>query len=80
MQVIRGTLRMRGGGKDQPLVVLQGLEPVADIGGVILANLGGDFEIGAEARMNSRIAPKTRSGLSITTLWPQSGKRSKRTR
>jgi hypothetical protein len=47
MQIIRGALRMRGGGKDQPLVVQQGLQPVADIGGVILAKLGGNFEIGA---------------------------------
>jgi len=26
MQVIRGALRMRGGGEDQPLVVLQGFQ------------------------------------------------------
>ncbi len=48
MQIIRGALRMRGGGKDQTLIVLQGRQPVADIGGVVLAHLGGDFEIGAE--------------------------------
>ena len=59
MQVIPGTLRMRGGGKD-PLVVLQGFQPVADIGGVILADLGGDFEIGAE---EGRIRSATSSSL-----------------
>ncbi len=48
MQVIRGALRMGGCGKDEPLIVLQGLQPVADIGGMIVADLGGDFEIGAE--------------------------------
>jgi hypothetical protein len=32
----------------QPFDVLQRLQPVADIGGVVVANLGSDFEIGAE--------------------------------
>ena len=41
MQIIGGALRMRGGGEDQTLVVLQGLQPRRDIGGVIFANLGG---------------------------------------
>jgi hypothetical protein len=45
MKIIGRALRMGGGAEDQSLVVLQGL---ADIGGVILANFGGDFEIGAE--------------------------------
>ena len=48
MQIIGGALRMRGRGEDQALVVLQGLQPMADIGGVILANLRRDPEIGAE--------------------------------
>ena len=48
MQVLRGALRMRGGAEDQAPVVLQGLQPVADIGGVVLANLGRDLEISTE--------------------------------
>jgi hypothetical protein len=48
VQIIGGALRMGGGGKDKPLVVLQCFQPVPDIGGVILANFGGDFQIGAE--------------------------------
>lgn len=48
MQVIRSALRMGGGGEDQAFVVLQGLQPVGDIGGVILTDLGGNFEIGTE--------------------------------
>ena len=35
MQVIGGALRVGGGGEDQALVVLQRLQPVADIGGMI---------------------------------------------
>ena len=47
-QVIRGALRVGGGGEDGAVVVLQNFQPVGDIGGVILARLKRQFEIGAE--------------------------------
>jgi hypothetical protein len=48
VQIIGGALRMRGRGEDQALVVAQGFQPMADIGGVILANFRRDPEIGAK--------------------------------
>ena len=61
MQKIGSPLRMGGGAENQPLVVLQGFQPVADIGGVILADLRGDLEIcakesGAELSESSSLA------------------------
>jgi hypothetical protein len=48
VQIIGGALRVRGRGEDEALIVAQCLEPVADIGRVIVAHFGGDFEVGAE--------------------------------
>lgn len=42
------TFGMSGGGEDRALVVLQFLDPGVDIGGVILARLGREAEIGGE--------------------------------
>ena len=47
MQVIGGALRMRGGGEDGASVVLQNFKPICDVGGVVLARLLVQFEIGA---------------------------------
>ncbi len=35
MQVIDGALRMRGGGKDRPLIIPQDLKPATNIGGMV---------------------------------------------
>ena len=48
LQEVSGALRMRGSGEDGACVVLEDLEPVAEIGGVILADVGRDAEIGTE--------------------------------
>ena len=48
VQEIRSPLRMGGGTKNRPLVFLQDFQPALDIGGVISARLGGQFQIGAE--------------------------------
>ena len=48
LEVVGGTLRMRGGGEDGACVVLQDREPVTEIGGVILTDVGRDAEIGTE--------------------------------
>ena len=47
---VRRPLRMGCGGKNRPLVVLQDLEPRPDIGGVILARLRRQVEIGGKKR------------------------------
>ena len=39
---------MCGGREDGAFVVLEDLEPVAEIGGVVLADIGRDAEIGTE--------------------------------
>lgn len=46
--MIDGLLRVGGGGDDEPLVVLQDLQPARDVGGVILARLEGQTEVRAE--------------------------------
>ena len=46
MQKIRRPLRMRGGGEDGALVVLQHVEPRCEIGRVVVARLRSDAEIG----------------------------------
>ena len=48
LQVVCGALRMGGGREDGTFVVLKDFEPVAEIGGVVLADVGSDAEIGAE--------------------------------
>jgi len=48
VQVVGGPLRVAGGAEDEPLVVLQHLEPVADVGGVILPDVRGDAEVGRQ--------------------------------
>lgn len=46
VEEISRALRMGSGGKDRPLVALQHGQPVIDIGGMVLARLGGEIEIG----------------------------------
>src|ERR1035441_4307332 len=41
-------MRVGGGGEDRAVVVLQHLNPRGDVGGVIVADLRGEFKIGAE--------------------------------
>ena len=48
LQEVSGALRMGGGREDGAFVVLEDLEPVAEIGGVVLADIGSDAEIGTE--------------------------------
>ena len=48
LQEVCGALGMRGGGEDGAGVALEDREPVAEIRGVILTDVGGDAEIGAE--------------------------------
>ena len=50
MQEGGGAFGMRGCGKDRPLVVAQNGQPIGDIGGVIVANLGRELQIGAQKR------------------------------
>ncbi len=47
-QEVGGALRLGGGGEDRPLVGFQHGEPVGEIGGVILARLRGEVEIGGQ--------------------------------
>ena len=48
LQEVSGALRMGGGREDGAFVVLEDFEPVAEIGRVVLADVGRDAEIGAE--------------------------------
>jgi hypothetical protein len=48
VEVIDGALRVGGGGEDRAVVVLQDLQPRGDVGGVIVPDLRGEFEIGAQ--------------------------------
>ncbi len=48
MEEIHRALGMGCGGEDRPLVPAQELEPVSQVGGVILARLGRDAEIRAQ--------------------------------
>ena len=48
MEVVGSALGMRGGGEDGACVVLEDCEPVAEIGRVVIADVGRDAEIGAE--------------------------------
>ena len=48
MQEGGGAFRMRGRGKDRPLVVAQNGQPIGDVGRVIFAELGRELQIGAE--------------------------------
>ena len=50
MQIIGGALRVRGGGENGAVVVLQYLQPSCEIGRVIVARLGRYAEIGTEKR------------------------------
>lgn len=47
MQVIDGALGMGSGAKDGSLVVVQDVQPMGDIGGMILTGLDGQLQIGA---------------------------------
>ena len=48
LQEVSGALRMGGGGEDGAFVVLEDLEPVAEIGGMVFPDVGCDAEVGAE--------------------------------
>src|ERR1700747_1632376 len=48
VQEIDRALRVRGGGEYRPLVVLQHLNPAGDIGGMVVANLRRQVEVGAQ--------------------------------
>src|SRR6266705_5407928 len=47
---IRGALRVRGGGENRAVVVLQNFQPIRDVGGVIFAGFERQFEVGAQER------------------------------
>ncbi len=54
-EIIRRLLRMRRRAENRPLVVLQHLQPVGDIGGVIVAGFGRNAKIGTkESRADFR--------------------------
>ena len=48
VQEIRRALRVGCGAKDRPLVVFQDLDPRGDISGVIVPDLGRQFEVGGQ--------------------------------
>ena len=48
LQKVSGALRMSGGREDGACVFLEDREPVAEIGGVVLADVGRDAEISTE--------------------------------
>jgi hypothetical protein len=48
VQIIGGALRVRRGGEDGALVVLQDFQPGGDVAGVILARFGCDAEVDAQ--------------------------------
>ena len=48
MQEVSGALRVCGGGKDGALVLFENFQPAIDVSGMIIANLGGDPEIGGK--------------------------------
>lgn len=50
MQEIRGALRMGGGREDEAFIHLQDRQPGRDVGGVILAHLRRDAEVGRQKR------------------------------
>ena len=50
MEVNSSALRVGGGTKDGPLIVLQDLEPVRDIGRMVLTRLQGQLKIGGQER------------------------------
>ena len=49
-EIIRGPLRVGGGLKDRPLVVLQDLEPGRNIGGVVVPDVRGNAKVSAQER------------------------------
>ena len=48
MQEIGSALRMGSGGENRPLVAFEDFQPVFNVGGVIAARFGREYEIGAE--------------------------------
>ena len=48
MQVFGGFAGVGCGGKDGSLVFLQDLQPMADVGGVVVADVGGNVQIGTK--------------------------------
>src|SRR5262245_13453424 len=48
VEVFDGLAGMGGSGKNCPLVVLQHLEPVADVGRVVLSDFGRDVQVGTK--------------------------------
>lgn len=45
---VGGALGVGRGGEDRALVAFQDLEPAGDVGGVILADVGSELELGAD--------------------------------
>ena len=48
VEIVGGALRVGGGAEDGALVLLQDGQPMPDVGGVLVAGLGAQREIGAE--------------------------------
>lgn len=69
MEPRHGALGVGGGREDEPRVVAQHLEPRGEIGGVILARLQGQSEVGAEeggAEFGHQLFPGI-AGVSVPT-------------
>ena len=64
MEIVRGALRVRGSLEDGALIIAQDLQPVADIGRVILARL--DLEIGGQER-RTQLGDKFLAGVAFVT-------------
>ncbi len=47
VEKVHGALRMGSGGEDRALVLAEDLEPMRQVGGVVLTRFGRDAEIGA---------------------------------
>jgi hypothetical protein len=60
---------MHGCGKDRALVVTQRFEPGRDKGGVIVADFGGDFEVGAQEGAAWLIRAGERSAKGCNSLF-----------
>ena len=50
MQIIGGALRVAGGRENKPRIVLKHRQPGCEVGGVVVAHLGGDAEVGRQER------------------------------
>ena len=64
LQVVGGALRMRRGREDRALVLLQDLQPVAKIGGVVVADLWRDAEVSTE-KGGAQLGDKLFEGVGV---------------